>query len=106
FSAYQRGRLMSKAFNELRNGAGVDEAALGHGYESAGGFREAFVKLFGQAPREAASGDCILLDWHESPLGPLVLGANAEGVCLVEFSDRRMLETQLAVLRRRFGCAL
>jgi AraC family transcriptional regulator, regulatory protein of adaptative response / methylated-DNA-[protein]-cysteine methyltransferase len=104
FNTYQRGRRMSQAFTELRKGASVDHAALNHGYESASGFREAFGKLFGQAPREAAAGDCIVLSWHESPLGPLILGANAKGLCLLEFSDRRMLETQFKVLRARFNC--
>jgi AraC family transcriptional regulator of adaptative response/methylated-DNA-[protein]-cysteine methyltransferase len=106
FNAYQRGRRMSRAFSEIRNGAKVDHAAFTNGYESASGFREAFGKLFGRAPREAAAGDCIVLSWHESPLGPLVLGANTKGLCLLEYSDRRMLETQLKVLRARFGCAL
>ncbi len=106
FNAYQTGRRMSQAFTEIRKGAGVDSAALNHGYESASGFREAFGKLFGQAPRAAAGGDCILLSWYESPLGPLVLGANAKGLCLLEFSDRRMLETQFKVLRARFDCPI
>ena len=106
FNAYQRGRRMGQAFMEIRNGAGVDRVAQTHGYESASGFRDAFAKLFGQAPRAAASGDCIYLSWHESPLGPLVLGANSTGVCLVEFSDRRMLETQFTVLRARFAAPM
>ena len=106
FAAYQRGRRMNRAFTEIRNGASVDHAAFNQGYESASGFREAFAKLFGQAPREAVAGDCIALSWHESPLGPLILGANAKGLCLLEFSDRRMLETQLKVLRARFNCPL
>jgi AraC family transcriptional regulator of adaptative response/methylated-DNA-[protein]-cysteine methyltransferase len=37
-----------------------------------------------------------------TPLGPMFAGAVAEGVCLLEFADRRMLETQLARLRRLF----
>lgn len=106
FHAYQRGRRMGQAFTEIRNGTGVDDAALNHGYESASGFREAFGKMFGQAPREARSGDCIYLSWYESPLGPLILGANAKGLCLLEFSDRRMLETQFKVLRTRFNCPM
>ncbi|MGH8750794.1 MAG: bifunctional transcriptional activator/DNA repair enzyme AdaA [Burkholderiales bacterium] len=106
FSAYQRGRRMGQAFNEIRNGANVDHAAFNHGYESSSGFRESFGKLFGQTPLEAAAGDCIVLSWHESPLGPLILGANAQGLCLLEFSDRRMLETQFKVLRARFNCPL
>jgi AraC family transcriptional regulator of adaptative response/methylated-DNA-[protein]-cysteine methyltransferase len=42
----------------------------------------------------------------ESPLGPIVVAATDEGVCLVEFSDRRMLEAQFTILRQRFGCAI
>lgn len=106
FNAYQRGRRMGQAFTEIRKGAGVDDAALNHGYQSASGFREAFGKLFGQAPRGSSESDCIYLSWLESPLGPLILGANAKGLCLLEFSDRRMLETQFKVLRARFNCAL
>lgn len=106
FNAYQRGRRMGQAFMAIRNGAGVDRVAQAHGYESASGFRDAFAKLFGQAPRAAAGGDCIYLSWCESPLGPLVLGANSAGVCLVEFSDRRMLETQFKVLRARFAAPM
>lgn len=102
FQAYQRGRRMGQAFSEIRNGASVDHAALNHGYESTSGFREAFGKLFGQAPRQAAGKDCIYVSWYESPLGPLVLGATGRAVCLLEFSDRRMLETQFKVLRKRF----
>jgi AraC family transcriptional regulator of adaptative response/methylated-DNA-[protein]-cysteine methyltransferase len=106
FHAYQRGRRMGQAFTEIRKGQSVTHAALNGGYESASGFREAFGKLFGQAPRAAGSGDCIYLSWYESPLGPLILGANAKGLCLLEFSDRRMLETQFKVLRARFNCPL
>jgi AraC family transcriptional regulator of adaptative response/methylated-DNA-[protein]-cysteine methyltransferase len=43
-----------------------------------------------------------LLSWIRSPLGPLVAGATAGGVCLLEFTDRRMLEAQFAAVRKRF----
>jgi AraC family transcriptional regulator of adaptative response/methylated-DNA-[protein]-cysteine methyltransferase len=32
----------------------------------------------------------------------LVAGATAEGICLLEFSDRRMLETEFGALRKQF----
>jgi len=41
-----------------------------------------------------------------SPVGPLVAAANDQGVCLLEFADRRSIERQMAVLRRRFDAAL
>jgi O-6-methylguanine DNA methyltransferase len=42
----------------------------------------------------------ILID---TPLGPMLAGATDDGICLAEFTDRRMLPTQLETLRRRLG---
>lgn len=36
----------------------------------------------------------------ETPLGSMLAGASQEGVCLLEFNDRRMLETQLKRLKQ------
>lgn len=40
----------------------------------------------------------------DSPLGPLVAGASANGICLLEFPEPDRLEPQLAAIRRRLGC--
>jgi AraC family transcriptional regulator of adaptative response/methylated-DNA-[protein]-cysteine methyltransferase len=106
FQAYCRGRRMSESLQQIRKGTPVDDVALGHGYESNSGFRAAFQRTFGAPPGQASSADCIVADWIESPVGPLVVGCTTEGVCLLEFSDRRMLETQFATLRKRFGRAI
>lgn len=39
----------------------------------------------------------------DTPLGPMLAGATDQGICLLEFTDRRMLPTQLQVLQRRLG---
>src|SRR4030095_251511 len=44
--------------------------------------------------------------WLESPLGPLVAAASNHGICLLEFTDRRMLETQFRMLKKLFGCSI
>ena len=62
--------------------------------------------MFGDTPGKAKNGACVLLSWIRSPLGPLVAGATAEGICLLEFSDRRMLEAQFATIRKRFTAAV
>ncbi|MGZ6255956.1 MAG: methylated-DNA--[protein]-cysteine S-methyltransferase [Candidatus Limnocylindria bacterium] len=36
-----------------------------------------------------------------TPLGPILAGATDDGICLAEFTDRRMLPTELETLRRR-----
>jgi AraC family transcriptional regulator of adaptative response/methylated-DNA-[protein]-cysteine methyltransferase len=106
FQAYCRARRMGKALEQIRQGTKLDDVVLGHGYESHSGFREAFVRTFGVPPGQSAETDCILLAWLESPLGPLVTGATKKGVCLLEFTTRRMLEAQFATLRKRFRCAI
>jgi AraC family transcriptional regulator of adaptative response/methylated-DNA-[protein]-cysteine methyltransferase len=106
FHAYCRGRRMGQALEQIRRGVDLDEVALGNGYESHSGFREAFARTFGQPPGRSRTAGCIVTGWIESPLGPLVVGATDEGICLLEFTDRRMLETQFDTLRRRFRCAI
>jgi AraC family transcriptional regulator of adaptative response/methylated-DNA-[protein]-cysteine methyltransferase len=106
FHAYCRGRRMGKALEQIRQGAELDDVALGNGYESHSGFRDAFARTFGRSPGRSRTTDCLIAGWVESPLGPLLAAANKEGVCLLEFTDRRMLETQFTTLRKRFACAI
>lgn len=106
FHAFARGYRLRRAFQQLRRGADLDEVAMNHGFESHSGFRDAFGRLIGRAPGRSRSMGLVTLSWLESPLGPLVAGATDEGLCLLEFSDRRMLEAQLDVLRRRLGPVL
>ncbi len=106
FQAFCRARRLGQAFKQIRQGGDADSAAVNTGYESASGFRDAFARTFGLPPGRSRGTDCVLLCWIESPLGPLVAGATSEGVCLLEFSDRRMLEAQLQTLRRRLSAPL
>jgi AraC family transcriptional regulator of adaptative response/methylated-DNA-[protein]-cysteine methyltransferase len=106
FQAYCRGRRMSTALEQIRTGAKLDDVALGNGYDSHSGFREAFQNTFGKAPGKSRSDDHLVASWVESPVGPLVLAANHKAICLLEFSDRRALETQFGVIRNRHQCAV
>jgi len=103
FSAFCRARRLSGALAVLREGGNVDDAVFSSGYGSHSGFRDAFSRMFGATPGMGDRIDSVTLGWIESPLGPLIAGADDRGVCLLEFSDRRMLEAQLATLRRRLG---
>jgi AraC family transcriptional regulator of adaptative response/methylated-DNA-[protein]-cysteine methyltransferase len=102
--AYERTRRLDKALERIRGGSSVTDAALESGFESESGFRDAFVRIFGAPPtRAVAAGASVLrVRWLPSPLGPLLAAATEEGVCLLEFADRRALPTQIATLRRRF----
>lgn len=102
FQAYCRGRRMGSALGQIREGADLNDVALGSGYESFSGFREAFAQTFGKPPGKSRDSECLTVTWMETPLGPMIAGATEEGVCLLEFTDRRMLETQFKTLRKRF----
>jgi AraC family transcriptional regulator of adaptative response/methylated-DNA-[protein]-cysteine methyltransferase len=106
FQAYCRAQRMGEALNQLRQGASLDDIALGNGYESHSGFRDAFTRTFGRPPGTSRDLDRIVVSWLESPLGPIVTAANDQGICLLEFTDRRMLETQFDTLKRLFSCAI
>jgi AraC family transcriptional regulator, regulatory protein of adaptative response / methylated-DNA-[protein]-cysteine methyltransferase len=106
FDAYCRARRLGQAFERLREGADLDTAAFDSGYESLSGFREAFSRHFGAPPGRGRKGACIRVAWVRTPLGPMIAGAAEEGLCLLEFTDRRMLERQLGILGRRFRLPL
>ena len=103
FQAFTRARRLSGAFHRIREDGPIDAAMFESGYDSHSGFHDAFIRTFGDTPANMRHSDCILLSWMRSPLGPLVAGATTEGICLLEFTDRRMLETQFDTVRARFG---
>ena len=106
FQAYCRARRLGDAFVALRSGDAIDEVVFDHGWTSHSGFRDAFAKLAGAPPGEAAAapdGSLIRLTWLETPVGPLVAGATDDALVMLEYPDRRMMEAQLDTLRRRFG---
>jgi AraC family transcriptional regulator of adaptative response/methylated-DNA-[protein]-cysteine methyltransferase len=103
FQAFSRGRRLSGTLAALRRGRSIDAAVIDGGYASHSGFREAFSKSFETPPGKARALEAVTLAWMETPLGPMVAGATAEGICLLEFTDRRALERELAGLRRLLG---
>lgn len=106
FQAYCRARRLSDAFSALKAGASIDDAVFEHGWDSHSAFRDAFSKAAGMTPGRAKTGDFVALTWIETPLGPMAAGALGEAICLLEFTDRRMMEAQLETLTRRTGLPL
>ena len=103
FHAYLRARRLGLALGRLRHGEDLTMVALDHGYESLSGFRDAFRQLFGDAPGRSRAATQVRVTRLLTPLGPMIAGATDEAICLLEFADRRMLETQIKRLRLRLG---
>ncbi|HTL16161.1 MAG TPA: methylated-DNA--[protein]-cysteine S-methyltransferase [Patescibacteria group bacterium] len=107
FTAWCRGNRLAGAFMRIRQGTSLDDTAFDSGFESHSGFREAFARAFGQAPgRSRKTGERVVVTMLESPLGPMLAGANDQGIVLLEYTDRRMLEHNLKSMRRRFDCGV
>jgi AraC family transcriptional regulator of adaptative response/methylated-DNA-[protein]-cysteine methyltransferase len=101
FQAYHRARRMGLALREVRKGSRVDDAQDNSGFESASGFREAFTRVFGAAPTVASDRGCMYAERIDTPLGTMVAVTDDRGLRLLEFTDRRALERELAILRQR-----
>ena len=99
FQAYRRGLRLGRALGHLKNGAPVTSAAFESGYDSLSGFSDALQQLAGRSPAASRDASPIMVTRLLTPLGPMIAGATDDGLCLLEFSDRRMLEAQL----RRVG---
>ncbi|MFK7951460.1 MAG: bifunctional transcriptional activator/DNA repair enzyme AdaA [Ekhidna sp.] len=104
FQAYLRMSRINGAVLKIKEGNSVTSTAFSHGYESLSGFSETFKNMTGFSPGK--QGDIVTVNRIASPLGPLMIGATDEGVCLLEFTDRKMLETQLAILEKRLETKL
>ncbi len=105
FHGWQRARRLGAALERIGNGADLTEAAYDAGFESPSGFRDAFARLFGDPPGRARARTRVVVTRILTPLGPMVAGSAGDGICLLEFTDRRMLETQITRLRRGLGAA-
>jgi AraC family transcriptional regulator of adaptative response/methylated-DNA-[protein]-cysteine methyltransferase len=92
---------MGRALREVRAGESVIGAQLNQGYESASGFWQAFRKIFGERPSNANGVGVLAAQWIDTPLGAMLAVANEEGLCLLDFVDRKGLERAIGSLRNR-----
>ena len=49
------------------------------------------------------SGTAVTLRTIPTPIGPMLAGATADAIVLCDFADRRMIDAQVASIRRRIG---
>ncbi len=106
FAAYQRARRMGMALQVLRSTRMVEHAMEVGAYASHSGFGAAFNGLFGGSPSTADDVTCLAARPIATPLGEMVAVADEQRLWMLEFHDRRALESELARLRTRRGAAI
>ncbi|MET1255627.1 bifunctional transcriptional activator/DNA repair enzyme AdaA [Aliikangiella maris] len=100
YQAFQRMYRINSAYQELRSGKKTTETAFDSGYESLSGFGYTYKKFIGESPKNSARNNLIMISRLTTPLGPMFVCATDEGICLLEFVDRRMLETEFKQLQK------
>lgn len=100
YQQFQRMYRINTAVEELKLGQSVTASAMDSGYESLSGFGYTYKKLIGHSPASRVNGSPILLHRITTPIGPMFVAASSRGICLLEFVDRRMLETEFKDLQR------
>jgi AraC family transcriptional regulator of adaptative response/methylated-DNA-[protein]-cysteine methyltransferase len=103
FVAYQKSIRIGNAYGLIRLGEKVSGAAYESGYESLSGFTDSFRKQTGFSPVNSKSKQVISTIRIPTPLGPMLACGTEEGICLLEFVDRSMLETQLKHIEHLLG---
>jgi AraC family transcriptional regulator of adaptative response/methylated-DNA-[protein]-cysteine methyltransferase len=102
FQGYLRALRIGQAFGRIKLGETVADTAFESGYRSLSGFADSFKRTADFPPSQSTENHLITTARILTPLGPMLAGATDEGICLLEFVDRRMLETQLTRLSRLF----
>jgi len=106
FQAYQRMIRINLAYQELRKGNSVTDSAYSSGYDSLSGFGYTFKKLLGKSPEDSKNKAIILIERITTPIGPMFACSTEKGICLLEFTDRRMLETEFQDLQKRLNAVI
>lgn len=100
FQAFQRMMRINAAYKKLADGEKIAQVAFDSGYESLSGFNDAFKSISGNPPGNSKNSNIINITRLGTPLGPMFACAVKEGICLLDFTDRRMLEYEFKTLSK------
>lgn len=106
FQAFQRMFRLNTAFKKLQQGENLIETAYDSGFESLSGFNESFKNIFGVSPKNSKTQNIIDLKRIETPIGTMYAAATEHGICMLEFSDRKMLETEFKDLAKSLNATI
>ncbi len=106
FHAYQRMLRINIAYSRIKKGDTITQSAFDSGYDSLSGFNEGYRSIFGDSVTHSSDKSIINIVRFTTPIGPMFSCATEQGICLLEFTDRRMLETEFKDLCHRLNAVI
>ena len=97
---------INTAYNKISNGESITNTAFDLGFESLSGFNSSYQNIVRKSPSQVDKKDIINIIRFTTPLGPMFGCATLRGICLYEFTNRRMLETEFIDLTKRFNAVI
>ena len=98
FQEYLRLRRPGNVLGHIKHGEPKTQTVYKQEYESLIVLREAKNHCIDKPVQKRRDNKVIHLNRITTPLGPMLAGATDSGLCLLEFTDRKMLETELKIL--------
>lgn len=105
FHGYQRMLRINSAFHKISRGESVTDTAFDSGFESISGFNSSYQKIFGDSASQSTKKVINILRLT-TPIGPMFACATDHGICLLEFTSRRMLETEFKDLMHKLDAVI
>lgn len=106
FHTYQRMLRINYAYKCIKDGETITGTAFDSGFDSLSGFNDSYRSIFGNSSMAAKDTRVVNIARFTTPIGPMFACAGDTGVCLLEFTDRRMLETEFNDIRKRLNCVI
>ncbi len=106
FHSYQRMLRINVAFTNIKKGESITHSAFDSGFESLSGFNDRYKAVFGGSASHAKDKTIINIVRFTSPLGPMFACATDKGVCLMDFTDRKILPEEFQDLCQRLDAVI
>ena len=106
FHAYQRMYRANNAFQCFQSNQSVTDVAFDSGYDSLSGFNSMFKNIIGSSPQNSKDKRIINVTHIETDLGLMVAGATDKGICMLEFSDYKLIDLEYKQLIGQFKAPL
>lgn len=106
FQSYQRMSRINAAYTSIKKGESITNSAFDSGFESLSGFNDSYKSIFGDSTSHSKDKAIINIVRFTSPLGPMFACASSQGVCLMDFTDRKILEKEFKDLCKRLNAVI